>query len=261
PSTSVVPSVPVSSSEAPVPSAAPTYAPTTPHSGSKRGLSYNDASLTECFENSGKISWAYNWGTTPDGLPSSFEYVPTMWGLKYDFPTIWAKNAQAAIDAGSTCLFSFNEPDHVDQSGLSVPDAVVAYKKHMQPFAGKARIGSPSVTDGPAPMGLDYLDRFLSACSGCTVDFVNVHWYNSVNNVQYFKDHVTKAHTMSGKPVWVTEFGTTDGSPEQIAEFLREVMEWMDAQDFVERYAYFMAAEGKLVSGANLNTVGQAYAS
>lgn len=49
----------------------------------------------------------------------------------------------------------------------------------MQPFAGRAKLVSPAITNGAAPMGTAWLDSFLSACSGCTIDVIAIQYvYN-----------------------------------------------------------------------------------
>ena len=132
----------------------------------------------------------------------------------------------------------------------------------MMPFANNGvKLGSPAVTNGGAPMGLTWLSSFLDACTdGCKVDFAAVHWYDSYSNVAYFKQHLQDAHEQTGLPVWLTEFGTIDGNDEQIAGFLAEVLPWMDEQSWIERYAYFMASDGKLLSGGALSTSGKTFA-
>lgn len=226
----------------------------------KRGLAFNDVSKLSAFSSSSKVSWAYNWGSSTPNLPNNYEYVPMLWGLG-EHSAGWNRAADKAIASGSTHLLAFNEPDLAAQSSLSIPLAVDGYRSLMQPYAGKAKLGSPAVTNGGAPMGLTYLQNFISSCSGCTIDFVNIHWYNG-GNAQDFKNYVTKAHAAGGgRPVWITEFEASGDVAQQQA-FLNEVLPWLDSQDYVERYAYFMAADGILISsGTTLSPVGQAFAS
>jgi len=157
---------------------------------------------------------------------------------------------------------SFNEPDMTSQANMSPEDAASAYKTYMMPFAGKAKLGAPAVTNGGGSMGLNWLAAFLEACDDCQVDFVTIHWYDSASNTAYFKEHVQNATDVAGgKPVWVTEFAPT-GNPSNadISTFLEDVMPWMDSQSFVERYSYFMASDGALISGTEPSTFGQTYA-
>ncbi|KAI6861217.1 hypothetical protein KC334_g21099, partial [Hortaea werneckii] len=168
----------------------------------KRGLAYNDASLTSCFGGASKVGWAYNWGSSSNGLDMDVSYVPLLWGTSEDFTGAWNDNAQAAIDSGSQYLFSFNEPDMSSQANLSPEDAAEAYKKYMSPFAGKAKMCAPSVTNGGGSMGLTWLSNFLDACSDCQIDCVSIHWYDSYENTEYFKDHVNNATEIApGKEV------------------------------------------------------------
>jgi hypothetical protein len=35
---------------------------------------------------------------------------------------------------------------------------------------------SPVVTNGGAPWGIAWMDAFLAACTGCTIDAIGIHW-------------------------------------------------------------------------------------
>ncbi|KAF1816198.1 hypothetical protein P152DRAFT_374387, partial [Eremomyces bilateralis CBS 781.70] len=231
-----------------------------PSSGKgKRGIAYNDAGLTSCFSGSDHISWAYNWGNKPDGL-TGLEYIPMLWGLG-DKLLGWEQNAKDAIANGASAILAFNEPDHVTQSLLTPALAAAGYKKYVQePFGGSdVRLGSPAVTNGGGSMGLTWLGKFLEACSDCQVDFAVIHWYDYASRVDNFKSHIQQAHEKTGLPIWITEFGAF-GSDEEIKAFLEEVLPWLDSQDYVERYAYFMAKDGFLTKGTELSTYGHTFA-
>ncbi|TQS36349.1 hypothetical protein Golomagni_03203 [Golovinomyces magnicellulatus] len=225
----------------------------------KRGIAYNDITKLSAFTSSSKVSWAYNWGSTTPAIPNNVEFVPMLWGTG-SHAAGWKENADKAIASGSTHLLAFNEPDLGEQSSLSVGDAVAGYQSLMQPYSGKAKLGSPAVTNGGSPMGLTYLKNFITACTGCTIDFIAIHWYNG-GSADDFKNYVTKAHIAGGgRPVWITEF-EGPGDAQQQQKFLKEVLPWLDNQDYVERYAYFMASDGNLISsGTSPSAVGQAYA-
>jgi hypothetical protein len=68
-----------------------------------------------------------------------------------------------------------------------------------------------------------------------------------------------------GRPVWVTEFGldSSEGgyTTAELQSFLQEVMTWMDAQDYVHRYAYFMDTTGILMNsaGTGMSDTGSLY--
>ncbi|KAM0155209.1 hypothetical protein ACHAQE_003706 [Botrytis cinerea] len=232
-------------------------------SGGKRGVAYNTADYVKQFTGSSKVAWAYNWGSSSDGLSASgIEFVPLLWGLKSTFTGAWSAAASSAISSGSTHLMSFNEPDLSTQANIGASDAAAGYKTYMQPFAGKAKLGAPAVTNGASPMGLTWLKSFLSSCSDCTIDFVCIHWYDSASNVAYFKQYVQDAYTAGGnRPLWITEFQASGSTDEQNA-FMKEVLPWLDASTMVDRYAWFMAdtaAGGLMSSTSALSTLGNTF--
>lgn len=176
----------------------------------------------------------------------------------------WKSNADTAIAAGSTHLLGFNEPDLPDQANLTPEQAAEAWHEYLEPYAGKAKLGSPAVCNGDGKVGLNWLAKFLEACSGCTIDFIAIHWYGLANDdgVGFFKEHVGKAvNAAGGRPVWITEF-QPNGSPEEQARWLEQILPWLDdeSQSGVERYSYYQV-DNILVSGDSLTELGKKYAS
>jgi len=184
-----------------------------------------------------------------------------LWGLSSDNLNGWSSTATKAIAAGSTALLGFNEPDYSGQANLSPATAATGWTTNMEPFAGKAKLVSPAVTNGGSPMGLTWLSSFISDCSSCTIDAVAIHWYNGGDSTA-FKSYIQEAYTAGGnRPLWITEFQASGTTDEQNT-FLQEVIPFLDSSDMVERYAYFMASDGILLSsGTTLSTLGQTYAS
>ncbi|KFY30658.1 hypothetical protein V493_01765 [Pseudogymnoascus sp. VKM F-4281 (FW-2241)] len=253
----------VSSAVAPiVPSPTPIVVPPpVTNTGTKRGLAYNNADLASSFTGGdSQVSWAYNWGSTTPSIPEFFEYVPMLWGVEPVHSHNWQVAATDAIAKGSKHLLAFNEPDLTAQANIDPGTAAAGYKTFMQPFAGKAKLGSPAVTNGPAPMGIAYFQSFMAACGGCTVDFIPMHWYDAASNVEGFKKHVRDFRDVSGgRKLWITEFGA-HGSPEEQEEFLRQVIPWLEAEDSVERYAYFYA-DGVLTQNNAVTALGNVFKS
>ena len=89
----------------------------------------------------------------------------------------------------------------------------------MQPFAGQAALGTPAVTNGGGAAGLAYLDSFAGNCTGCSFNFINVHFYlqrSDVNTVQFseaIKQHIDvniptiqeKHDSLKGLPIMIGE--------------------------------------------------------
>jgi hypothetical protein len=146
-------------------------------------------------------------------------------------------NVNAAISAGAKYLLGFNEPDNGGQSNLSPQAAAAAWKQYIQPFAGRVKLVSPAVTNGAAPMGLAWLDSFMAACTGCTIDAIAIHIYDSATNVAYFKNYISAVSARyGGRKVWVTEMRGS-GSASDEANFIRTMTSFLDGLGSVERYA------------------------
>ncbi|KAI5270942.1 hypothetical protein E4T47_05653 [Aureobasidium subglaciale] len=191
----------------------------------------------------------------------ALEFVPLLYNSDPNLLNNWASAAQIAIDNGSTALMSFNEPDFcvAGSACMSVDTAVRYHRQYMQPFAGKALIGAPAVTNAGGtdanPQGLQYLQYFLGNCTDCTIDFINLHWYsNKYAGASYFESHINSARAIAaGRPIWITEFGLNSEfsyTDAELQAFLQKVMPWLDQQQDVARYAYFMDAPGILINSA-----------
>ncbi|KAI9745337.1 MAG: hypothetical protein M1818_001617 [Claussenomyces sp. TS43310] len=213
----------------------------------KRGLCYNNAAWSLLFgtESDTQLTWQYNWDSTDPGSNPDLEFVPMLWGTQDDHTAQWFANANASIAAGSTHLLAFNEPDLASQSNLLPQDAVDAYMKYMQPYAGIVKLGGPAISAA----GVDWLTQFTNLCSECTIDFQPVHWYDSATNYPYFTSYLQQVYDIlpSDRHIWLTEFEGSGSQDEQIT-FLETVMPWMDSQDFIDRYSWYGVFDQNLVS-------------
>ncbi|USP82270.1 glycoside hydrolase family 128 protein [Curvularia clavata] len=243
----------------------------------RRGVSYNDVSLVSLFDKPGsQVTWRYNWDSSSLPSTSWFGFVPMLHSVRDDHTSRWRGNAEALArknynEGGkATWFLGFNEPDMCTPgaggSCIDVPTAVAGWKKHMQPLSSLNKniyLGSPAVTNA-APSdttGLGWLAKFLQLCTGCSVDFINIHGYGAPS-AQAFKSHMNAVRKIAkGRPIWITEF-KPEGTNEQIKRFLEEVMPWVDNSADIHRYAYFMATpgEGFLVDGnRGLSEIGKTY--
>ena len=109
---------------------------------------------------------------------------------------------------------------------------------------------APAVSNSQNPgEGLEWLKSFMDLCTGCNIGAVNQHWYDTTSNdVSLFQQQISSAHEQSGLPVFVGEFGFI-GSDSDISEALNQVLGWLDANDSVVGYAYFMVGDGYLNDG------------
>ena len=96
-----------------------------------------------------------------------------LWGAETTSTISWVNDATKAISSGATAVLGFNEPDHAQQANITFHDAAESYQQYITSnFAGKAKLISPAVTNGPEPMGLMYLQNFMTACSDCLIDAI-----------------------------------------------------------------------------------------
>lgn len=259
----------------PTPSSSSSSAPAStsaPSSGgasfAKRGLVYNDAGMANAFKQASgaKCGWAYNWGSSSDGLASNIPYAPLLWGTQDTHTSHWDSDAEAAIAAGAPALLGFNEPDMASQSNMSPQDAATAHAKYFSKYVGRIPIVSPAVTNSGSPtQGRAWLKDFMTACDatpGCHVDKCAVHWYSPAQYASTLFDHIQGASEIcGGKPIWLTEFAPA-GSDQEISDFLATNLPKLDALPALEAYSYFMVAQNILMSSSTaLSTIGKVYAS
>lgn len=205
----------------------------------------------------------YNWYSAPCtsgngydcGQNPHLQFIPTLWSNSSSLTSVWDSHVESALANGTKYLFSFNEPDACFSGSacMDVPSAVSAYKSYMQPYAGRAKIGAPAVTNAGAPMGLTWLSEFMGNCTGCEFDFINVHWYSNVYaGSNYFESFINSTRAVAnGRPIFITEFALDSSysfTDAQNQAFLSQVMAWADAQPDIAGYAYFMDATGLLMN-------------
>ncbi|KAK0205362.1 hypothetical protein DFS33DRAFT_1428608, partial [Desarmillaria ectypa] len=210
-------------------------------SNPKRGLAFDPVGHSEDIykASGGSCSWVYNWSpSSPSPSVSGIEFVPMQWGTD----GLNGFLSRARSDSAMYVLvgyIGFNEPDYGQQSNIPVGTAVQMWKADINPLASSGiRLGSPAVTS--ADSGLQWLSDFLAQCSGCTVNFLAVHWYAYGEGAANFILYLQKVHSrFPNYKIWVTEFADTRTDSKAVLEFMKQVVAFMDATDWVERYAWF----------------------
>lgn len=140
----------------------------------------------------------------------------------------------------------------------------------MNKYEGRIKLGAPSVTNSQEEnKGVEWFRKFMEACEkmNCHIDIIQVHWFGSCDDFSGFKQHVQEMYKAGGRrPVWVTEYGCNLGDltpdlPKRVS-FLMQSLEWLDKQEWIDSYAYFMAREGDGTindAGTGLSKLGQIY--
>jgi len=185
----------------------------------------------------GQVSWYYTWSAF--SASANEEFIPMLWGPNNvnDFEN----QVNSGAFNGSSAILGFNEPDNSGQSNIDPQTAANLWNQYMQPLGGQYRLGAPAVTS--APSGIPWLQQFFSACSGCQIDFIPIHWYGS--NADYFTSYVSQVQSTFGKNIWVTEWACVQyGSDppcdqDSVNNFMNQTTSWLSQQDYVERYSWF----------------------
>jgi hypothetical protein len=196
-----------------------------------------------------------------------------LWGLPSGSDPSWMSTVENTVPKS---ILGFNEPDltYPGSSNILPANAAKGHQTYMEPFSGNVKIGLPNVlwNNKGSSSGGNYdsavwTEYFIGNCTSCQFDFAAIHYYQDCNpsngesGAAWFQGNVTNAYETLQLPIWVTEFQCYGTDAQQIG-FLKEVLPWMDSQDYVARYAYFGAFPNYLVKsgGIGLLDIGVAYA-
>lgn len=224
-------------------------------------------------------TWVYTWGPNADWARNpkvrgtawrNQEFVPQKWGAggDGDWTTIFNQ-------AGSCHLLGYNEPDHSEQSNVSVDKAIQEWPLFVKTGM---RLGTPSTTD--FWWLYDFMDK--ARAKGYRVDFAAIHayWGGSggsvvVKNIDDWKKKLEEVHERTGLNIWITEWNnganwTHETWPSTEAEqfekqrqFIADILPMFDEMDCMERYSIYNWVEKKrsMFNGnLDLTPAGQAYA-
>lgn len=247
----------------PTPTTTPTSTPTstpTPTSeplgklSAKRGLAYGHHSAADLAAMQDRIAWWYNWGVAPESsaanvyLNYGMEYVPMAWNSGFNESALRAYLDQ---HPDAQYLLGFNEPNFREQANMTPQQAADAWPV-LEAIASDygLELVAPAVNFSPGhvevPGGENnspwaYLDAFFAACDGCQVDYIAVHCYMETTGAfTWFIGEFERY----GIPIWVTEWAAWDGpGPANVGaqmDYLADTVRWMEANDMVHRYAWFI---------------------
>lgn len=236
-----------------------TSAPTGPKTSSgKRGLGWPWDFTKELFSiyqpniDSGKVTWLFNWELwRPDGIPSSVEWVPcvrTAEQVKDIDPFLTDIINGQSVKVSS--FLGFNEPEIGDQANMSVEDAVRFWRESILPAKQKFgfRLGSPGMTSDVSKCK-PWLNDFLGQLGdGNGIDFLVVHWYGP--DFSGLKKYLEDMRQTYGLSIWLNEFacsrlGGESPTSEEVQNFLKAAIPWLDDCEWIERYAYFGHGQGQ----------------
>lgn len=210
----------------------------------KKGLCVNKDMAQNIEAPDWGVSWYYDWNMEALKYTSfqDLQFVPMMWTSS---PTD-EKTISRFHKFGYKYVLAFNEPDHIEQSNLTVDEAVEGMKAFMNQ---NIMVGSPATALCP-PWSGSWFQPFMEKMEeeGMDVDFIPIHhywnWFDE-EGAKAFLDLVKESYEMYKKPIWITEFaisGDPGKTPEQrqkVIDYMKMVLPELDKLEYVERYAWF----------------------
>ena len=242
----------------------------------KRGIAYGMGggqpalSMDDLGALSGGLKWWYNWRRTPNNSIESsyskdgFDFVPMAWGRNFNDAEIRNYlNDHPQVKY----LLGFNEPNFQSQANMTPAQAAAEWPR-LEAIAQEygLELVSPAVNFSPGDVDIPgteddgspwaYLDAFFEECDGCQVDHIAVHGYMPSANA--FKAYIEKFERY-GKPIWVTEWAAIDGGGapnlQSQMSFLSDTTRWLENNDSVFRYSWFIARSRQGYGQAPFNDI------
>jgi len=203
--------------------------------------------------------WSYSWGWDQvSNQPSNVEFVPMAWGAwsvdglrkglqKSVFPHIKSGKVKR--------FFGFNEPDKREQANMSYQNALKYWPQLESlnvPLCSPACANPEGINDNSV-QGVrgTWMKDFMKEADrrGYRVDYTGVHWYGGTH-VHHFKDKMKRIYEKYGRrPLLVTEFSPADWEARKLSQnrhkteyvlaFMKEVLPWLERQDWIAGYAWF----------------------
>lgn len=221
------------------------------------GYAPNDLNLT-------KSTWRYDW-SAGGATTSTVEYVPIRQNAG------WPGWDEISGKQGVSHVLGYNEPDHVEQSNVTVATAIQQWPEMLKTGL---RIGSPACTN------FTWLYQFMDSCKAHNyrVDYVAVHAYWGGKSPQNWYNDLKYIHTRTGRPIWITEWNnganwTTETWPtadkslsaanaaKQLAD-IKAILNVLDTASFIERYSVYNWVQDcrAMTLGDTLTPAGKYYA-
>jgi hypothetical protein len=219
------------------------------------------------------ISWHYDW------TPNNSAYLGYT-GAAIFVPEFWDGSLIMPESGDSPWVFTFNEPDVVTQSNMTVAQAIADWPTVVADANGKL-IGAPDIGGNLISGGGSWLSSFMSSAgtAGDEVDFIALHVYpmgagtETADQVSSFEDYVTSVHAAyPSYPIVVNEWALanrntwdpTGITPAAQVAFVNQIVPWLESQPWIIGYSWYDAYNGGigsdlLNSDGTLSSIGVAY--
>ena len=214
----------------------------------KRGVAFNFSQAEDLPLLTDAISWDYNWGNDQNSLAATWmdeegvDFCPMCWSNNYNADRI---RAYVAAHPKTQYLLGYNEPNLTDQARMTPSqaaaqwDKVVALAKELN-----LKLVSPAMNYGTLSGYSDpikWLDEFFSLVNKEEIYAISIHCYMA--SPQAVKDYISRFYKYN-KPIWLTEFCAWEEyaihSEEDQMKYMCQVLNYLEQDSHVERYAWFI---------------------
>ena len=203
--------------------------------------------------------WNYSWGMElVEEQPSKMEFMPMAWGAwgMDGFVQSVRKHIVPQIQSGVTKrVLGFNEPDKKEQANMSYQDALKYWPVLEElgvPLCSPACANPLSdVDDSTQGVRGTWMRDFMREADkrNYRIDYIGVHWYGATSP-RAFKERMAQVYEAYGRrPLLISEFAVADWgaktvgqnshSPEEVLKFMKNVLPWMEKQNWIAGYAWF----------------------
>ena len=203
-------------------------------------------------------SWCYDWAQGNESNMPDTEWVPNH--IYED----WPSSSTCGSVTASCHMKTNNEPGNSADDHPQDVETVLANWQNLMRTG--MRLCSESSHDG----SMNHLKQFIEAIDarGWRCDILDLHcyWDGGFDNLNWYSDHYG-----NGRPIWISEwiwgaswnrngaFG--DGvTNERIVERTKEILNTLNANSRVERYAYWNSESKAHIYESGLTELGKYYA-
>ncbi len=210
-------------------------------------------------------TWFYSW-SADQASSSTLEYVPIRQNGG------WPGWSEIDGKQQVSHVLGFNEPDHTEQSNLTVSQALSEWPDMLRTGL---RIGSPAVTNN------SWLYQFIDSCDAYhyRVDYVAYHAYWGAKPPLNWYNDLKAIHERTGRPLWITEWNNganwttetwpdaskllTPANAQKQLNDLTNILQVLDTAHFIERYSIYNWVQDcrAMILADTLTPAGKYYAS
>ncbi|MDR0732456.1 MAG: DUF5010 C-terminal domain-containing protein [Dysgonamonadaceae bacterium] len=227
----------------------------------KRGICFNVLYEADFAQLKNGISWAYNWGASgySDALVNlakegRIDYFPMFWD-SLNITKKWEKQIREYKQANPDCIYilAYNEPNLTNQANMTPAQAAVQWqqvKKLAQEL--NMKIVAPAMNYGTLPEYEDpitWMDEFFDQPGVSLDDVAALALHSYMPSPLAVKEYIERFRKYD-KPIWLTEFSAWEGnySAEDQREFMCSMLNYLESDPLIERYAWFKYDGGMAVT-------------